>query len=567
MRSEYQTSSDAFVKRRFDYIVIGGGTAGLAVASRLAERTHLQVGVLEAGRSVEGDDNVQVPAFYGRSLQGENDWCHRTAPQDGLAGRTLPWPRGKTLGGTSALNFMTWVRASRQDYDAWEELGNPGWGWDSLLEYSASHSLWHRTLNAVGIPTNVAHTAGSNVGVWTNINSVDPRTAKRSYATSYLDSEPKRPNLHVLTGAHVKRVVLDADGTRIAARGVLFECGGQEFEVSARQEIIVSAGTVQSPQILESSGIGNPDVLDQVGVPVRVKSPMVGENLQEHIMLATIFEVDPTLANPDDLSDDVYAARAREEYNAARRGPLTVLPCSICYVPLKDILPQPVLADIKARAQLHSAYGAEKTAIVIDRLGNDTELGHMEYIFDLGNWSPYFKGEAGKKYGTMLQILQYPFSVGSIHLRPYRASSEGAKELHIDPGYYHGKHGQLDAEIMQKGTRFLRKIVETEPLANIIHRPVAPTTEDFQDDGRMCNWIAENTITDWHPVGTCAMGGDAGVEGGVVNERLQVYGVENLRVIDASVMPLQISAHLQATVYAIAEKGAAMILEDLDKAQ
>lgn len=126
-------SADEFCSKAFDYLIVGGGTAGLAVASRLAERSNLTIGVIEAGVAALGEELIDIPAYYGRSLGGKHDWCHETAPQPGLGGRTLSWPRGKVLGGTSALNFMTWVRASRQDYDAWESLGNPGWGWDSLL--------------------------------------------------------------------------------------------------------------------------------------------------------------------------------------------------------------------------------------------------------------------------------------------------------------------------------------------------------------------------------------------------------------------------------------------------
>lgn len=126
-------TADSFSTQPFDYIVIGGGTAGLAVAARLAERSELRVGLLEAGNSIEDDERVKVPAFYGRAIGGENDWCFKTTTQPGLGNRSLPWPRGKALGGTSSLNFMTWVRASREDYDAWEALGNTGWGWDSLL--------------------------------------------------------------------------------------------------------------------------------------------------------------------------------------------------------------------------------------------------------------------------------------------------------------------------------------------------------------------------------------------------------------------------------------------------
>jgi choline dehydrogenase-like flavoprotein len=190
-------------------------------------------------------------------------------------------------------------------------------------------------------------------------------------------------------------------------------------------------------------------------------------------------------------------------------------------------------------------------------------LGQIEYIFDLGNWNPYFQGEEGKKYGTMLQILQYPFSVGSIHIRPSRAGSTPAEQSpDIDPKYYEGTHGKLDMEVMKHCLQFVHKIVNTEPLSNIVCEPASPPASTYKDDKLLSEWITQNTITDWHPVGTCAMGGRAGIEGGVVDERLRVYGVKGLRVVDASIMPLQISAHIQATVYAIAEKAAHMIVED-----
>lgn len=154
-------------------------------------------------------------------------------------------------------------------------------------EYSATHDLWHSTLNAVGIQTNTAHTAGSNVGVWTNINSVDPMTAARSYATSYLSLVEGQSNLHILTGATVKRISLQQDASSCAADGVVFRCHGQEYTVFASREVILSAGTVQSPQILELSGIGHPDILARAGIPLNIASPCVGENLQDHLSKTT----------------------------------------------------------------------------------------------------------------------------------------------------------------------------------------------------------------------------------------------------------------------------------------
>lgn len=283
-------------------------------------------------------------------------------------------------------------------------------------------------------------------------------------------------------------------------------------------------------------------------------------------MLAAIFEVDPLLANRDDLlTDEKLAAVAWERYSQDKAGPLTILPCSLCYVPLNHFVPEETLAQLSAKADKLTAFDADKKAILKQRLNGESKLGQIEYIFDLGNWNPFFQGQDGKRYGTMLQILQYPFSVGSIHIPP--SSTSGKDHPSIDPRYYGGAHGALDLDVMKEAAQFLDRIVHTEPLAGIIRAPASPSLATLRDDQRLEEWISDNTITDWHPVGTCAMGGRAGIRGGVVDDRLRVYGVRGLRVVDASVMPLQISAHIQATVYAIAEKGAHMILEDARKSR
>lgn len=275
-----------------------------------------------------------------------------------------------------------------------------------------------------------------------------------------------------------------------------------------------------------------------------------------------IFEVDRSLSNPDDLlTDEAVIAAAREQYLREQRGPFTILPCSLTYIPFSQTIPPNILADMHSKAANITAFDPEKRAILRKRLDGTSKLGQIEYIFDLGNWSTTFKGDTGKKYGTMLQMLQHPLSVGSIHIRPSKGLTGDIKPI-IDPAYYAGSHGQVDAEIIKECIRFGQKIAQTYPLASIIRAPANPTSDTVGDDAKLRDWVKDNTITDWHPVGTCGMGGKAGIKGGVVDERLRVYGVKGLRVVDASVMPLQISAHLQATVYAIAEKGAHMILED-----
>ncbi|KAM7210790.1 putative choline dehydrogenase [Rhypophila decipiens] len=279
---------------------------------------------------------------------------------------------------------------------------------------------------------------------------------------------------------------------------------------------------------------------------------------------SVLFEVDPSLPNPDDLKDEAALAKATEQYTTSQTGPLTILPVSMSYIPISKF----ILAET-----LSTLIQQESSANAIETLHQkrfttptgQSSLGQIEFIFELGNWSPdpaFSSPASGTKYGSLLQILQYPFSRGSILITPER-------KLSINPGYYSGPLGSLDVEITLHAYRLAEKICATPPLANIIKKQVSPSIEDSKDDDKLREWIKNVMVTDWHPVGTCAMVGSRDgtkeenkVGGGVVDERLRVHGVKNLRVVDANIMPIQISAHLQATVYAIAEKAADLILED-----
>ncbi|KAJ5087054.1 hypothetical protein NUU61_008361 [Penicillium alfredii] len=346
-----------FAALGLDYLIIGGGTAGLAVAARLSEDPQVQVGVVEAGPSALNHEDggvITIPGRYGETLGSAYDWQFATVAQPGLGGRSLPWPRGRVLGGTSALNFMAWNRGHRADYDAW---------------------------------------------------IVSPK----EYADLYTH-----------------------------AKSIAQKTGRPHDELLARQF-----------------------------------SP-----------------------------------------------------------------------DSKGR-------------------------GQIEYLFDLGNWSPYFTSEPGKKYATMLQMLQYPFSRGSIHIPPRNSESAETSPITvddkpvIDPQYFLGP-GEIDRKILAMAQRLTDRICQTPPLTGLVQGRVFPPSDNIRsDDETYGDFVSNYTITDWHPIGTCAMGGRDGAQTGVVDERLRVYGVRGLRVVDASIMPLQVGAHIQATVYAIAEKGAAMIQEDM----
>lgn len=277
-------------------------------------------------------------------------------------------------------------------------------------------------------------------------------------------------------------------------------------------------------------------------------------------MTATIYEIDPSIPSPDTLkADPVAAAQADHIYQTTKGGPRTILPVSLAYLPLTHFVTPDRLASLARQASTSNA----RDAVRARRISQAQRLGQIEYIFDVANWSSFMPMDAstGKKYATMLQILQYPFSIGSIHID--RDNPRG-KPI-IDPQYYSGEYGALDLEVQELCAHFGQRIVETPPLRDFVQKRVWPPADI--SEAELKDWVVANTVTDWHPVGTCSMGGKEGPAAGVVDERLRVYSVKGLRVVDASVMPLQISAHLQATVYAIAEKASDMILEDMTNAR
>ncbi|KAL9595816.1 MAG: hypothetical protein Q9179_004838 [Wetmoreana sp. 5 TL-2023] len=606
---------EAFLSTRFTHLIIGGGTAGLVVATRLAENKDIVVGILEAGLTAYDEPGINVPGRFCEMLGTDYDWQFATVPQPGFNGRSLPWPRGKVLGGTSALNIMTWNRACKEDYDAWEELGNTGWGWDDMLPffkkserlyesdaedqfvnhsyferkfhgfdgpvhtsypalYGTSHQYWHGSLHSLGVETNRSHFSGSNIGAWTSLTSVEPSRMERSYsATAYYRPNAGKPNLVLLTGATVQEVLLQSDKGAWIARGARFTYQGQEHVVHTEGEVIVCAGSVQSPQLLELSGIGNPEVLEDAGVQVKVENSAVGENLQDHPLTCMIYEIEPSIPTIESLRTDPSAAKvADQEYQTSRTGLRTTLPASVAYLPFSHYLPPDDLAQL-GHSMLASApttksaiQRSKRDSILLRRFTHEQNLGQIEYNFDLSNYSPFYRSEPGKRYATMMQMLQYPFSTGSIHVPPTQ-KEEGRRATVedkpvIDPKYYEGRGGEIDLQMVAKAQRFGDRIVRTKPLAGIVVKRVCPPERDDGEEEDFTDWVRDHTVTDWHPVGTCAMGGKGVGDGYVVDERLRVHGVKGLRVVDASIVPLQISAHLQATVYAIGEKGASMILED-----
>ena len=281
-----------------------------------------------------------------------------------------------------------------------------------------------------------------------------------------------------------------------------------------------------------------------------------------------VFEISPSIVTPEDLRADPKLAEAADnEYALSQSGPRTAIPSSVAYMPFSHFVPHEELSSL-GNSLLSQSTPESKPSdrILVDRLLANNNLGQIEWNFDVSNYSPFFKSVPGKKYATMMQMLQYPFSKGSIHLPPTHhkngTKATATDKPVIDPKYYGGKGGEVDFKMMVASQAYADRICSTSPLSNIILERVYPPTDPKDPNYNFENWVRNSTITDWHPVGTCAMGGKGIEDGYVLDSKLRVYGTKGLRVCDASVMPLQISAHLQATVYAIGEKGADLVKEE-----
>ncbi|KAH7904743.1 glucose-methanol-choline oxidoreductase, partial [Hygrophoropsis aurantiaca] len=331
------TSPNEFLSRHYDYIIVGGGTAGLTVATRLSEEHGFSVGVLEAGYLHIPDPNISVPLYDNNPVFNPMyDWMMSTVPQSSTAGRSiLAAPRGKILGGSSAINSMAWTRASLAEYAVWDDLGDypGGWNWDGLLPYfmksqtrqpNSSPGLpgfmtyfadngfsgpintslntvysdivppYIESMNNLNISVNLSPLDGNSSGLWNTPVAVDRRTGTRAdSAIGYYCPSATRSNLHVLSGATVSRIIFDshAISTGLKASGVVFFSGESQYTVNATREIILSAGVLKTPQLLELSGIGNATLLEQVGVTPLINLPGVGENLQEHVFVSSDFEL------------------------------------------------------------------------------------------------------------------------------------------------------------------------------------------------------------------------------------------------------------------------------------
>jgi len=528
----------------FDYIIIGAGSAGCVLANRLSQNSNNKVLLIEAG----GNDSypwIHIPVGYYKTMHNpKTDWCYKTEPDETMENRSIPYPRGKTLGGSSSINGLLYIRGQEQDYDIWRQLGNKGWSWNDVLPYflkaenqergpSEFHNIggplsvsdqriklpvldaFMNAAEEVGIPKVNDFNKGDNHGCG-YFQVTEKNGLRCSAAVGYLNPIKNRKNLKIETKCHVEKINFENN----KATSVSYWKDNQSYTIKANREIILSAGSIGSAQLLQTSGIGEAKKLSKLGVSVIKNCAGVGKNLQDHLMFRPVYKVKNIQTLNKKINSLVGKLMIGMEYVFFRKGPMTMGASQLCGFAKSD--PSRATPNLQFHVQ----------PISTDKLGGSNLHNFAAFTPTVANIRPTSKGE--------INIV----------------SKDSRENPKIKMNYLSSSD---DRKVAAEGLRLIRKIVlESAEFKQYEPEEFRPGI-NIQNDEELVKAGSNYTQTIFHPVGTCKMGND---ENSVVSDELKVHGVENLRVIDASVMPNITSGNTNAPTIMIAEKGADMILNN-----
>ncbi|KAH8822923.1 alcohol oxidase [Flagelloscypha sp. PMI_526] len=598
----------------FDYVIIGGGTAGLTAAQRIADDESLNVLIIEAGDDFNGDGMITRPGQHGAHFgKPEYDWGFKTVPQTNMDGRQLIWPRGKGLGGSSAINFFIWTIPEREDVNDWERLGNEGWNFERFIKYAHKNvkfspggqqpegvdvsswpegssiffSLfetpvddtakdgtleisWVKVVTEVelkfrevlrrrpDIPLAKNPLSGDLTGIAFSPSTIQYDKSERSYAGQiFLDYHADRNNLRVLKRAHASRIVFAEEPSQdlLVATGIEFLYEGATHVVKVGKEVILCAGTLNTPHILELSGIGRSRVLDPLGIPVKVDLP-VGENVQDHLMVALSWELeDQTTLTSDVLREGVDAYNEQLKLYLRGEGAFNLGVSTYVYLPFATISPKNASlvheAAFERIKKLLTGGDVEPGVATSLRMQIEKlKRGALECEFGIyqGYLGPFTEGKFifPRRAKDMLLSSASMTNCGAAE---HAISKDPLVPPTLDPNYF---QDPADITLLRHLVRFVRELAEEEPFKSTLAHNSENPGPSVQSDAEIDDWIRKCVNSgSRYAIGSASM--LPREKGGVVDNRLKVYGTSNLRVADLSILPTHISNHTQSSAYMIGE--------------
>ena len=532
------------MQEKYDYIIVGAGSAGCLLANRLSANPNNSVLLIEAGRK---DNNLwlHVPVGYFRTMNNPKfDWMYKLEKDKGLNNRRIDWPRGKVLGGSSALNGLLYIRGDRHDYDNWQRLGNKGWGYDKVLPYFKKFEcqengeneyhgvdgelkvsnlrlkreiaeLFIQASQEIGIPYNPDCNGEQQEGVGYFQQTSFKGFRKSSYRSFLNRKIRSRKNLTIVTNTQISKLIFE--DKKVIGVNCIQSYNQPDKTIYANNEVVLSAGSISSPQILQLSGIGDAKQLEKLGIDVVHNNPAVGKNLQDHLQVRMVFKTNTRTLN-DELNTWWKKALIGLQYFLFRTGPLT-LSASQVYV-----FTNTSLDGSRPNIQFHMQ------PLSADKPGDGVHP-FSAFTMSICNLRPESRGEVTINSADPTQLPK---------IIPNYLSTEGDRKIAID------------------SIKVARKIAEADSLKKHILDEYVPG-QSFISDEELLEAAKNNSQSIYHPVGTCKMGDD---ENSVVDEQLKVHGISGLRVVDASIMPELVSGNTNAPTMMIAEKAAEMILSD-----